>query len=206
MYEYVNDAAVKPFRQYLTSKFEEVRNLLYDEGINSQFILVGSGKRKMITRDGNGPFDLDYNVKIINISDYYWKNPDVLKQKVMNVFNRVFRISVMSPAKNSTSVITSVMRDGINQFSVDLAIVTLDKKGYCQRLQCDKNYLTPHYVWNTIPDSKDLKKKEQFIIENGKWQEVRVRYLKFKNMRSQHSFCCYMQAVHEVYSQLQRNK
>ena len=44
--------------------------------INTQFSLVGSDgdSRNMVTRNGDGPFDLDYNLVIINMPDQYRDN------------------------------------------------------------------------------------------------------------------------------------
>lgn len=61
MYEHVTDAEVSEYRSYCAEILTELRDNLLDKEINTQFILVGSGARNMVMRNGNGPFDLDYN-------------------------------------------------------------------------------------------------------------------------------------------------
>ena len=36
----------------------------------------------MITRNGDGPFDLDYNLEIIKATDEYWNNLRYLKDTI----------------------------------------------------------------------------------------------------------------------------
>ena len=207
MYQFVAEAEVKPYRSYCSKLLTQLRDRLYDEGINSQFVLVGSGGRNMVTRDGNGPFDLDYNLNILDAEEEYWENPNLLKNTVKKLYNQIFPCYSFSFAKNSTSVITAILYlpEG-RQFSFDLAIITEDEDGHYLRLQCDKGNLLQNYIWNQVPDSRDLKKKVDFILAKKKWSLVRERYLFFKNQRTQHSFGCYAQAVNEVYMKLRNKK
>ena len=70
MYEFVNDAEIKPYRSYCSKILTDLRDLLLEKyEINTQFVLVGSGARNMVMRDGSGPFDLDYNIVIIKIRE-----------------------------------------------------------------------------------------------------------------------------------------
>ena len=39
------------------------------KGINTQFFLVGSGARNMVTQNGDGPIDFDYNLNILSCDD-----------------------------------------------------------------------------------------------------------------------------------------
>ena len=48
--------------------------MLKEKGISAQFTLVGSGARNMVTRNGDGPFALDYNLEIIKASEEYWND------------------------------------------------------------------------------------------------------------------------------------
>lgn len=85
MYQYVESNEVKRYRSYCSKVLEDVRDDLYDSfGINTNFSLVGSGgdARNMVTRNGNAPFDLDYNLYIISMPDEFWNDLRKLKETV----------------------------------------------------------------------------------------------------------------------------
>ena len=63
MFRIVDDSECRRYRQDCAKVLTQVRDTLRDEkDIITQFVLVGSGARNMVTRNGNGPFDLDYNL------------------------------------------------------------------------------------------------------------------------------------------------
>ena len=61
-YEFVYESEAKRYRSDCTNVLKETCELLKEKGISAQFSLVGSGARNMITRNGEGPYDLDYNL------------------------------------------------------------------------------------------------------------------------------------------------
>ena len=118
-YEYVSEKEVKPYRSECSQMLTELRDYLNEEyGIVTQFFLVGSGSdaRKLVMRNGNAPFDLDYNLMVIRMPEEYWNNPQCLKNRVRDSLNlilrrsrsRVVRGGRFSDGKDSTSVITAV--------------------------------------------------------------------------------------------------
>ena len=63
MFRIIDDSECRRYRQDCAKVLTHVRDTLRDEkDIITQFTLVGSGARNMVTRNGNGPFDLDYNL------------------------------------------------------------------------------------------------------------------------------------------------
>lgn len=60
--KYRSDCSITPKKVY--SKFKE-------KGISAQFTLVGNDARNMVTRNGNGLFDLDYNLEIVKAPNEY---------------------------------------------------------------------------------------------------------------------------------------
>ena len=63
MFRIVDDSECRRYRQDCAKVLTNVRDTLRDEkDIITQFTLVGSGARNMVTKNGNGPFDLDYNL------------------------------------------------------------------------------------------------------------------------------------------------
>lgn len=166
----------------------------------------------MITRDGDGPFDLDYNLEIIKALDEYWNDLHHLKDTVRVALDKAIGIrSCFSEAQDSTSCLTALLHfddePSVN-FSFDVAIVTKNSKGSLCRLIQNKNGFgigNDQYVWNEIPDSHDVAQKAKQIKSKGLWLKVRERYVDLKNMylsrqdKSHPSFIVYVEAVNQVY-------
>ena len=74
MYRIVDESECKRYRSDCSHVLKKTCALLKEKCINAQFTLVGSGARNMVTRNGNGPFDLDYNLEIIKAPDEYTKS------------------------------------------------------------------------------------------------------------------------------------
>lgn len=67
MFRIVDEAECKRYRLDCSFALKRVCLMLKEKGISAQFTLVGSGARNMVTRNGDGPFDLDYNLEIIKV-------------------------------------------------------------------------------------------------------------------------------------------
>lgn len=213
MYKLVNEAECKKYRSDCSATLKQVRSILREKGITSQFTLVGSGARNMVTRNEDGPFDLDYNLEIIKALDEYWNDLHHLKDTVRVALDKAIGIkSCFSEAQDSTSCLTALLHfdnePSVN-FSFDVAIVTKNSKGSLCRLIQNKNGFgigNDQYVWNEIPDSHDVAQKAKQIKSKGLWLEVREQYVNLKNMylsrqdKSHPSFIVYVEAVNQVYN------
>lgn len=206
MYEYVTDAEVSEYRGYCSEILTELRDNLLEKEINTQFILVGSGARNMVMRNGDGPYDLDYNLKIINMPDSYWNNLGGLKNMIINELNRIVRGTWFSDGKDSTSVITALIRDNSGvTFKFDIAIIGENSKGNYCRLIHDKSVIFGRFFWNEVPNSHNVKTKADYIKKKGKWILVRDKYRDLKNMylarndNNHPSFISYVEAVNAIY-------
>ena len=70
MYRFVEDKNfLKRAQNSCVKDLQELVHLLQEEGISSQFILVGSGGRNMVTQNENGDIDLYFNY--YNFTDNY---------------------------------------------------------------------------------------------------------------------------------------
>ena len=211
-YEFVCEFEAKCYRSNCSDVLKKTCELLKEEGISAQFSLVGSGARNMITRNGDGPYDLDYNLLIMKAEERYWNDLRLLKETVRNALNRAERREVFSDAQDSTSCLTALLhfKDTPNvEFSFDVAITTKNKNGNYMRLIHNKNVYAlglDQYTWNEVPNSHQVKDRADKLKRAGLWQKVRDRYLEKKNMylfRQDHnhpSFVVYVEAVNEVYS------
>ena len=211
-YEFVYESEAKRYRSDCSDVLKETCELLKEKGISAQFSLIGSGARNMITRNGEGPYDLDYNLLIMKAEERYWNDLRLLKETVRNALNRAERNEFFSDAQDSTSCLTALLhfKDTPNvEFSFDVAITTKNKNGNYMRLIHNKNVYAlglDQYTWNEVPRSHQVKDKADELKEAGLWQEVRDRYLEIKNMylswqdRNHPSFVVYVEAVNEVYN------
>ena len=211
-YEFVCEFEAKCYRSNCSDVLKKTCELLKEEGISAQFSLVGSGARNMITRNGDGPYDLDYNLLIMKAEERYWNDLRLLKETVRNALNRAERREFFSDAQDSTSCLTALLhfKDTPNvEFSFDVAITTKNKNGNYMRLIHNKNAYAlgwDQYTWNEVPNSHQVKDRADELKKAGLWQKVLDRYLEKKNMylfRQDHdhpSFVVYVEAVNEVYS------
>ena len=210
-YEFVCESEAKCYRSNCSAVLKKTRELLKEKGISAQFSLIGSGARNMITRNGDGPYDLDYNLLIMRAEERYWNDLRLLKETVRNALNRAERNEFFSDAQDSTSCLTALLhfKDTPNvEFSFDVAITTKNKNGNYMRLIHNKNVYAlglDQYTWNEVPNSHQVKDRADKLKRAGLWQKVRDRYLEKKNMylfRQDHnhpSFVVYVEAVNEVY-------
>ena len=99
-------------------------------------------------------------------------------------------------------------------FSIDVGIVCRDTEGKYYRLIHMKTgrYSNDRYYWNQAPNSHNVKKKSEYIIQKGKWEMIAQQYLELKNMylrRNDYdhpSFICYIEAVNNVYDKLNKKR
>lgn len=211
-YEFVYESEAKRYRSDCSRTLKKTCEVLRAKGISAQFTLVGSGARDMITRNGDGPYDLDYNLLVVKADDEY-RDPRLLKDTIRNTLNKAVGGKFFSDAQDSTSCLTALLhfKDTPNvEFSFDVAITTKNKNGNYMRLIHNKNVYAlglDQYTWNEVPNSHQVKDKADELKKAGLWEKVRDRYLDKKNMylsRQDHnhpSFLVYVEAVNEVYNE-----
>ncbi len=215
MYELVDEAVCKRYRLDCSNTLKMVCSMLKEKEIIAQFTLVGSGARNMVTRNGNGAFDLDYNLEIIKAPNQYWKDLRFLKDTMRRFLDKAAGLRCFSDSKNSTSCLTALLHfksETTIEFSFDVAIITRNHNGNLCRLIHNENawgYGQDQYVWNEIPYSHDVAKKAKQIKEEGRWIDVRRQYVNLKNLylsrwwdKEHPSFILYIEAVNNVYNQL----
>lgn len=207
-YKFVCESEAKRYRSDCSDVLKETCELLKEKGISAQFSLVGSGARNMITRNGDGPYDLDYNLLIMKAEERYWDDLRLLKDTIRNALNKAVGGKFFSDAQDSTSCLTALLHfnDTPNvEFSFDVAIIKKNRNGNYMRLIHNKPW--NQYTWNEVPHSHQVTDRANELKNAGLWEKVRDRYLDKKNMylsRQDHnhpSFLVYVEAVNEVYSQ-----
>lgn len=202
---YVKNSTVKPYRSFSADKMNQVKQMLKAEyNLDSDFYLVGSGAKNLVTQNEKEPFDLDWNLEVYNLNEPT-KNAEWLKNTVMNFLNKILENTPFKNCQDSTAVITSrwVSKEGL-EFSFDIAILVRNSVGTFCRMIHDK-YLNRYY-WNEVPNSNEVYEKMDKLKENGWWDDIRETYLNKKNMylkrgdRENHpSFNVFVETINEVW-------
>ena len=187
MYKYVEDKDfLKRAKSTCSNFMKELENILRNEyDINTQFFLVGSGARNMVTQNENGPIDFDYNLNVFDGFDYDERD---LKENVRKAFNKVMKNHNLNDVQDSTSSLTTAnfhfTDEPSIEFSMDVCIVAKDNRDVWHRLKHAKTGFTynDRYFWNEAPNSKNYSQKADTIKSvPGWWEIVRNNYLEIKN-------------------------
>lgn len=213
MFKLVDEAECRRYRSDCSATLKRVCSMLNEKGITAQFALVGSDEWKLVTRNGDGPSDFDYNLEIIKATNEYWNDLRHLKDTVrVSLDNATGIKDCFSESHDSTSCLTALLffkDEPTIKFSFDVAIVARNSKGNLCRLIHNKNawgHGIDQYVWNEIPDSYDVAQKARRIKSERLWFEVEERYVNLKNMylsrqdKNHPSFVVYVEAVNQVYN------
>ena len=207
MFEYVPKSEYQPFKLEVDEILKSIQRDLREKRILTfQFNLIGSAKRKLITRveNGNQGFDLDYNIVIQKVFNNRYNNAKSLKQKFIDLFNKYFDDSY-DYSEDSTSVITikklNAQRNKII-CSVDFAIVSYyeDEEGMERQkyIRFDKN--SGNYSWALRKVATNHRHVEDLIKEKNLWEDVKVLYLKNKSKEPyKKSRIVYYQTLETIY-------
>ena len=225
MYEYVSKKEVNFSRNEIEPAINDVQKYLRNNDILTfQFYLVGSaGKnRNLVTRikDGNQGFDMDYNIVIQKINKHY-DNPKDIKNTLMKAFDK-FLPKDFKYSENSSSVFTIKKVDKQSKkilYSFDFAIVRYYDE-YIRDSDYDDDYDDPDdefysverqefiafdkndnsYFWKLRPIASDHRYMEQFIKDNGLWNELRNLFLQHKNSQpKEKSRIIYYNTLNQIY-------
>lgn len=208
MYEYVDWKLVQRYDHKCRKILEELRQVLREEyGIDSQISLVGSGARNMVTRNGNGPFDLDYNLILQSYPKEFDHDLGRLKRVIRETLTSISRGVNFFRGKDSRSVVTMLLTSPASKapvFHADLAILSKNVDGDFQRLIHNKQIPFEGYTWNELPDSNRVGRRASVLRQQGYWDEVRKVYLDHKDeqlrsLSQRTSFQVYVVTVNEVF-------
>lgn len=196
MYHFVDQKICKTLR----IKCEEILKAVQKElagYFTFQFLLIGSGERRLVTQNEEGIFDLDYNLILMKDKKGLIDNPKRIKELFLNAFNKAYpKLSF----QNSTSVITSCLRLGDVLFSFDCAIVCEGNNGNLYKIVFDK---PDRYIWNEVRHTKDFNARYRYLLSENEFPNIRDLYLKKKNQHLRQndgvqSFSILVETVNEI--------
>lgn len=207
MYKPANSKQVSELNKWCTDVLHDVQR-----DIKSYFTfdirLIGSGEKRLVLQNGNGSFDLDYNLIIKKDKQDMINNPEQIKKIFIASFNNILKRYIKNfqkfderSVKNSTSVITVNLKNNNDvDFSFDVAILVECDNGFTYRLIYDKK--SQRYIWNEIRGSKDYYQRFAQIKNNGQFAQFKSRYIELKNMHLQRnddrkSFSVFLETLNE---------
>ncbi|MCM1225050.1 MAG: hypothetical protein NC548_62425 [Lachnospiraceae bacterium] len=208
MYKFAAKEEVARYKAYCQNVLNRlIKKLEKEYAIKAYVTLVGSGAENMVTRNGKGAFDLDYNLMLTSVPSKYEDSPRLLRNHVKAVLDGLVD-KRFSPGKDSTSAIRYFAHPQDNRskvlFSFDVAVIREREGKY--KLVYEKG--NDVFIWNQVPYSKKLDKKMKAIRKSGRWGEVEEAYLTLKNLylkrdnRYHPSFIVLAEAVNQVYQTL----
>ncbi len=219
MYHYIEDQMFKKMLREVGSDIvKRTIEIINESGcLKVSQKLVGSARRNMITQNGNGPVDLDFDVvieKAMDINDCH-----KIKETVRLAFDKALGEFNLRPSSDSTSALTAsnihFEEGNKTPWGIDLAIVYVEGVNH-YRLIHDKVHPSHHedaWIWNPAPNSNVAEQKAKEIKAMARWNGVRKAYLNKKNFyfasneeEAHPSYICYIEAVNEVYVALNGQK
>ena len=205
MYSYVSKSAVKPARKICSALLAGMKECLQEDGIEIRIEPVGSAKTNLVTRNGNEPFDLDFDILVYNGMELR-----ELKDKALRAAREGADAYGFRKIQDSTSAITCIhYKEGTDaiDFRLDLGIVVMKSKGRGYRLIHDK--AKDDYVLNEKPIRYEKLEQQRIAIKrNDMTGELRKAYLEKKNYylaeadRNHPSFVVYAEAVNQTYQKI----
>ena len=121
----------------------------------------------MTTRNGDGPYDLDYNLLVMKADDEYL-DLRLLKDTIRNALNKAAGGKFFSDAQDSTSCLTALLhfKDTPNvEFSFDVSIIKKNPNGNYMRLVQNKPW--NQYTWKGVPHSHQVKDRADELKKAG---------------------------------------
>ena len=107
-YSYVKQQIVTDQHNWCMKILNEVQDLLR-EYFTFDIRLIGSGDKRLVTQNGDEPFDLDYNLFIKRDKQDLIDDPKKIKQLFRNAFKKVLteNLKPYNHVEDSTSVESS---------------------------------------------------------------------------------------------------
>lgn len=183
----------KEARQRATKLISDVRKHKNIQGRYNFFHrLIGSGKRRCITKDRNGKYDLDYQIILTKNSKQGDSNPTKIKDDFFQAFTACKNTN--EKVENSTTVVTvrsskdeGKFNPSFEKFSFDFVIISIDEENRIKRngpnqytwvqLPSKNSYIYAKFDALPILEQRSLLEKyiiPRIIIEKNKDAAIRI--------------------------------
>lgn len=208
-YEFVTKSEYTPVRNKFEKIIKEIQKEMKPE-YTFQFYLIGSGRKKLITREigSNKGFDFDYNFSVQKIKDEY-DSPKLIRENFFKIIQEMGK-KYGYKTEDNKSAITIKMVDHEKSkivhscdFGIVEDLVDNQENEYQMILVRDKNNISPTYVWNERPSSENYSVKLSNIEAAGLWDVLKSEYLKLKNNNKdvdKKSYQLFIESINNVYN------
>lgn len=203
-YSYVSKKEAAPYKNEIISLLKAVQKEVTGY-FTFRFDFVGSSSRNLITceRNGNVGYDFDVNIEPNDPNENYPASE--IRRIIFDAIRKHMKKYGYSKIENSTSVITIKAVDRNNcriEHSCDFAIIYRCSSGKQQYIRYNKNACS--FRWEYREDNYYIADKYQWILDNNLKEELRKRYLNYKNQNSnpdKHSRTILAETVNDLYNE-----
>lgn len=208
-YEFVVKTEYTPVRNKFEEIIREIQNEMKPE-YTFQFSLIGSGRKKLITREigSNKGFDFDYNLSLQKVSKGY-DGAKIIRENFFKIIQKIGKKYGYKTIDNKSAITIKLIDHEKSRIihSCDFGIVedVLDDQGnQSQKIIIrDKNASSPTYLWNERARSKNYTFKLSNIEAAGLWEALKFEYLKLKNNNKdieKKSYQLFIESINNVYN------
>ncbi len=141
--------------------------------------IIGSVKRRMVTRNGSEPFDVDMNLIMTYDSSGDW-DADEIYNAIFEVLQELANDYGFTQPKAGTRSIHMVYRGRYPSFKLDIAIYAYNTDGTSDIIHYDK--ISQQFIWNQ--DAEDVDEINDFILgirSSREWENFCQWYIERKN-------------------------
>ena len=145
--------------------------------------LIGSGEKRLVTQNGDGCFDLDYNLIIKKDKCGLLNEPNEIKKLFTRAFSDILKKKVrgITHSCDSSSVVTNeIIIDDKLVFKFDVAIIVEGDDDCYYKLV--NNKYNASCIWNKVPESQGYMDRYNIIKEEGLFSDFKEEYLRLKNI------------------------
>jgi len=209
-YEFVSKSEYTPVRNQLENIIKEIQNDMKPE-YTFQFSLIGSGRKKLITREvgTSKGFDFDYNFSLQKVKDDY-DGAKTIRENFFKILQEIGKKYGYQTEDNKSAITIKLVDQEKKRVvhSCDFGIVEDwidDEDNQHQNIIIrDKNASLPTYVWNERPKSKNYSVKVSNIEAAGLWEVLKAEYLKLKENNKdieKKSYQLFIESINNIYNQ-----
>lgn len=203
-FSYVSKKEAAPYKNEIISLLKLVQKEV-KKYFTFRFDFVGSSSRNMITceRNGNIGYDFDVNIEPNDPEENYPASS--IRRFIFEAIQKHMGKYGYTKIENSTSVITIKAVDRNNrriEHSCDFAIVFHCSNGQQQYIRYNKFVCS--YSWEYRGNDYYIGDKLQWIKDNHLKEELRERYLIYKNRNNdpeKHSRTILAETVNNLYNE-----
>ena len=170
---YISKEELKNERNFVQNFLNEVQKDFREEwNFSFDYDLIGSGKRRLVVKKGNSPWDLDYRLSFLSKKvDEIKKSKELfkLKNNVKEFINNHTNNNYNAKLSTSVVTLTKYNKKGDKIMSYDFAIVNKNNQILKHKTENDVQ-------WNEIANAPEALSRYNEIKYQDKWDYFREKF------------------------------